>query len=274
MKLKEAVNIGQHEVISLVGGGGKTTLMFALARELASTGKHVLTTTTTKILESESWLHGSPLLILEREDHRLIELVTAGLTSFGYVTVASERLSEQGRLKGIRPETVDKLAKLGRIPFILNEADGAAHRSLKAPNASEPLIPESTTLVIAIVGIDALGVPLCKEQVFRCDIVSRITGLALGEIISADAITTLLTHPDGIAKGSPATARIIPFINKIDLNNGLAKGRLLAAKILARNHHQIERIVLGQTQADDPVAEVIVTPGRCVSPLQSHRRHG
>ncbi len=262
MRLREALNIGQHEVISLVGGGGKTTLMFALARELASIRKNVLTTTTTKILESEPWFYGSPLLILEREDRRLMKLVTSGLTRFGYVTVASERLSEQGKLKGISPQTVDKLAKLVRIPFIINEADGAAHKSLKAPNASEPLIPESTTLVIAMVGIDALGAPLHEEQVFRCDIVSRITGLALGEIVSADAIATLLTHPDGIAKGSLATARIIPFINKIDLNNGLAKGRLLAAKILARNHHQIERIVLGQAQADDPVAEVIVAPGR------------
>ncbi len=274
MKLSEVLNIGQREVISLVGGGGKTTLMFALARELALTGKHVVTTTTTKLLASEPLFHGSPLLILEREEYRLMELVTAGLTRFGYVTVASERLSEQGRLKGISPETVDKLAKLGRIPIIINEADGAAHRSLKAPNASEPLIPESTTLVIPIVGIDALGAPLCEEQVFRCDIVSRITGLALGEIVSADAIATLLTHPDGIAKGTLATARIIPFINKIDLNNGLAKGRLLAARILTKKHPQIERVVLGQVQADDPVAEVIAVPGQCASPLQSQsNRH-
>ncbi len=265
MKLIEALNIGEGEVISLVGGGGKTTLMFALAQELTSAGKHVVTTTTTRILESEPLLHGSPLLVVEREDHRLIKLVTAGLTQFGHVTVASEKLSDQGRLKGIAPETVDKLAKLSRIPFIIVEADGAARRPLKAPNTFEPLIPESTTLVIPVVGIDALGSQLCEEQVFRCHIVSRITGLALGEIVSADAIATLITHPDGIAKGTPATARIIPFLNKIDLNNGLWKGRLLAAKILERKHPQIERVVLSQAQADDPVAEVITAPANDVS---------
>ncbi len=192
-------------------------------------------------------------------------MVTAGLTRFGHVTVASEKLLDQGRLKGISIETVDKLANLGPISFLINEADGAARRLLKAPNAFEPLIPKSTTLVIPVVGIDALGSQLCEEQVFRCDIVSRITGLALGEIVSADAIATLITHPDGIAKGSPASARIIPFLNKIDLNNGLWKGRLLAAKILARKHPQIERVVLGQAQSDDPVAEVITASANDVS---------
>ncbi len=54
MKLKEALGIKPGEVISLVGGGGKTTLMFALARELASSGKTVITTATTKILEPSS----------------------------------------------------------------------------------------------------------------------------------------------------------------------------------------------------------------------------
>ena len=38
-------------VVSLVGAGGKTSLMFKLARELSMAGEPVLTTTTTKILE-------------------------------------------------------------------------------------------------------------------------------------------------------------------------------------------------------------------------------
>ena len=49
--LKEAFAIHHGEVISLVGGGGKTTLMFALAQELASVGELVITTTTAKIFE-------------------------------------------------------------------------------------------------------------------------------------------------------------------------------------------------------------------------------
>ena len=49
--LIEALGLQAREVISLVGAGGKTTLMFRLAKELLLSGKRVVTTTTTKILE-------------------------------------------------------------------------------------------------------------------------------------------------------------------------------------------------------------------------------
>ena len=42
---------GKPLVVSLVGGGGKTSLMFALASELRAEGMSVLVTTTTRILD-------------------------------------------------------------------------------------------------------------------------------------------------------------------------------------------------------------------------------
>jgi probable selenium-dependent hydroxylase accessory protein YqeC len=66
MTLKEALDIRPGEVISLVGGGGKTTLMFALARELAFGDGCVVTTTTTKILEPSP--SETPLLLLEADE--------------------------------------------------------------------------------------------------------------------------------------------------------------------------------------------------------------
>jgi probable selenium-dependent hydroxylase accessory protein YqeC len=45
----DSLNLKNGGVISLVGAGGKTALMFRLARELSKDGDRVLTTTTTKI---------------------------------------------------------------------------------------------------------------------------------------------------------------------------------------------------------------------------------
>ncbi len=75
--LKGALDIKPKEVISLVGGGGKTTLMFALARELATINEFVLTTTTTKILEPSP--SETPLLLLSTED----EIIKKGLKNLG-----------------------------------------------------------------------------------------------------------------------------------------------------------------------------------------------
>jgi len=254
MKLKKALDIKPGEVISLVGGGGKTTLMFALARELASPGKSLITTTTTKILEPSST--ETPLLLVEADEEQMVKASLQNADKYRHITLASERLSS-GKLNGVSPELVAKLAELNQVSYIIVEADGAARRSLKAPNPTEPVIPYHTSLVIPMVGIDAVGCRLTEEDVFRPEIVSRLLGLPLGEVISAEAIAFLITHPQGIIKGSPAQARIIPFINKVDLDEGLSKGRDLASKILAMRHPRIEQVILGQAQLPGPVVEVI-----------------
>jgi hypothetical protein len=67
-----------------------------------------------------------------------------------------------------------------------------------------------------------------------------------------------MTHADGIARGSPARARIIPFINKMDLNGDLQNARDLAGQILNQRHPQIERVVLGEANsARNPVREIV-----------------
>jgi len=255
MTLKEALDIRRGEVISLVGGGGKTTLMFALARELASDSGCVITTTTTKILEPSPC--EVPILLLERDEGKLIRLLLDNVDKYKHIALASGKLL-CGKLTGIDPEFVASLARLSQVSYIVVEADGAAHRSLKAPNASEPVIPANTSLVIPIVGIDAIGCRLTEEHVFRPEIVSELLGLPLGEVISAHAIASLITHPQGIIKGSPEQARIVPFINKVDMDQGLWKGRDLADRILAMRHPQIERVVLGQAQSPEPVIEVVL----------------
>jgi probable selenium-dependent hydroxylase accessory protein YqeC len=254
MKLREALDIELGEVISLVGGGGKTTLMFALAQELAAGGEFVITTTTTKMLEPSS--SETPLLLLEVDEEQMVRTLLRHVDKYRHITLASERLSS-GKLKGVSLELVAKLAELNQVSCIIVEADGAERKSLKAPGPSEPVIPYDTSLVIPVVGIDAVGCRLTEEDVFRPEIVSKLLGLPLGEVISAESVALLVTHPQGIIKGSPAHARIIPFINKVDLDEGLPKGRELASKILAMRHPQIEQVTLGQAQLPDPVVEVI-----------------
>jgi len=255
MTLSEALDIKPGEVISLVGGGGKTTLMFALARELATSGSCVITTTTTKIFEPLP--SQTTLLLLEVDKEEMIRLLLQNIDKYRHITLASERLAS-GKLNGISPELVGKLVDIKQVSCIIVEADGAARKSLKAPNPTEPVIPDNTSLVIPVVGIDALGCRLTEEDVFRPEIISNLLGIPLGTVISAESIAFLITHHQGIIKGSPGQARIIPFINKMDLDKGLSKGRDLAGKILAMRHPQIRRVVLGQAQLPEPVIEVIV----------------
>lgn len=254
--LKEALEVHPKEVISLVGAGGKTALMFALSRELTTPEGVVITTTTTKIFPPSS--SDAPNLLLSRDENEITDFILKNGNRLGHINLASKKLSSSGKLQGINPELVSQLINLDPVIYIIVEADGADHRPLKAPNpAYEPVIPQSTSLVIPVIGIDALGCELAEEHVFRSEIAAQLTGLSLGEAVSVEAIANLIVHPSGIIRGCPAQARIIPFINKTDLLTDLSEARGLAFKILEANHSQIDRVVLGQAQLSPPVTEVI-----------------
>jgi probable selenium-dependent hydroxylase accessory protein YqeC len=252
--LVEALGIKPREVISVVGAGGKTTFMFCLAKELVRNGKKVVVTTTTKILEATTEEAG--FLFIDSDEEKIKDFVGHHLDRYHAITIARERFGS-GKLKGVSPNLVDELWVSHDIDTIIIEADGAAGRPVKAPREWEPVIPPSTTLVVAILGIDGAEVKLNEENVFQSERVSKLTGISMGERVTEEAMATLMTHSEGIFKGAPSSSRIIAFLNKVDIPNGVAKAEGIARKILEKGHPQIERVVLGQLKNEPPVAEVI-----------------
>jgi probable selenium-dependent hydroxylase accessory protein YqeC len=254
--LKDALGIRPKEVVSLVGAGGKTSLMFVLARELTQKGKAVITSTTTKIFPPSP--SETPCIFVSNHEDEIIDFILKNAGTKGCITIGSEVLTDSRKLNGINPFLVSRVIGLNPVDYIIIEADGASQRPLKAPNPEyEPVIPSCTTTVIPVVGIDALGSRLSEEQVFRSEIASRLTGVPLGEVVTAETIARLILHPAGLATGSPAEARIVPFINKMDLSPDRSAARNLAQEILDAKHPRIDRVVLGQAQLFPPVLEVI-----------------
>ena len=252
--LTEALGIQAKEVISLVGAGGKTTLMFRLAQELFLNGKNVVTTTTTKILEPTSG--ETNFLFIDPDEKKIRNFVQHHLDQYHHITIAQERL-ERGKLKGISPDLVNELWSSHEIDTIIVEADGAAGRPVKAPREKEPVIPSSTTLVVAMLGVDGMERKLSEENVFQAERVSKMTGIPIGENLTDEAMAILMTHPQGLFKGTPSSARVVSFLNKVDISNGVVKAKCIAQKIIEKKHWQIERVVLGQLKNEPPVAEVI-----------------
>jgi probable selenium-dependent hydroxylase accessory protein YqeC len=252
--LTEALGVKAREVISLVGAGGKTTLMFRLAKELSAAGKRVVTTTTTKILEPASG--ETEFLFVDSDEERIKDFLRSHLGQYHHITVARARL-ESGKLKGVSTNLVDELWRSHGIDAIIIEADGAAGRPVKAPREDEPVIPTSTTLVVAMLGVDGMDMELNEKNVFQAERVSTITGIPIEERMTNEAMALLITHPEGIFKGTPSSSRVVAFLNKVDIPNGVVKAKSIAQKIFKKKHRQIERIVLGQLKNEPIVAEVI-----------------
>jgi probable selenium-dependent hydroxylase accessory protein YqeC len=251
LTLKEALSIQDREIISLVGGGGKTTLMFALGRELSRHKKGILLTTTTKIwnpvLSEEFALFCSDKL------EKIRKWVDQNLTRYRFLLIAREKL-DNGKLQGIPPDWVREVFSIPGVNHFLVEADGAAGRPLKAPRQGEPVLPSDTTLLIPVVGIDALGKPLDEAHVFRSRIAMEILKEQEGTVVDEEMIGYLLA---ATLKEKPGAARVVPFINKVDLPGGLENGRNVGNVLLRIRGYQIRKIILGQAQGSPVVREIL-----------------
>jgi len=252
LTLTDAFSIKEREVISLVGAGGKTSLMFALGNELSAKRKGIVLTTTTKIWEPAP--SSSFALFLSEHISEMKKWVLKNLGQYPYLVIARKKLDD-GKLQGILPEWGEELLSLADVSSIIVEADGAAGRSLKAPREGEPVLPESTTLLVPVVGIDVLGRPLDEQYVFRSQIAARILNAAPGTTVTEEMIARLLAE---LIKNQPEKARMIPFINKVDVPGGLAQGRKLAQYLLRIEGLKMERVILGQAQHFPAVKEIIL----------------
>jgi probable selenium-dependent hydroxylase accessory protein YqeC len=240
MTLIEAFPIEEREVISLVGAGGKTTLLYALGRELSALRSGVILTTTTKIFEPAPALFF--LQFLSPELGAAKKWAAEHLSRHRCLLLARARLPN-GKLEGIPPEWVEELFSLEGVSAIVTEADGAAGRPLKAPREGEPVIPGNTTLLVPVVGIDSLGCPLDERTVFRSAIASRLLDLPIGSTITEEVIARLMGE---LIKSGPAGSRVVPLINKVDIPGSRGRAEKLARRLLSLDQPRIRRVVLGQ----------------------------
>jgi probable selenium-dependent hydroxylase accessory protein YqeC len=247
MEISKALGFREREIISLVGGGGKTTLMFRLAKEIPLQYRVVITTTTKIYIPSPDKF---PLILLGEKEPPAIYL--EGCLQKGLRPVVGSALLENNKMNGISREQLNSLQNYA--DFTLAEADGSKGMSLKGHLDFEPVIAGSTTVLLVVIGADILGKTLDSKYVHRPEIVSRMTGCKMGSIIDAEMIAELITHPEGILRDSPSTARVVPFINKADCLENQAEGRRLGRLLLGE---KIRKVILGSANGINPVITVM-----------------
>ena len=252
--LRQALMLEEAGVISLVGGGGKTTLMFALARELESIGGPVLSTTTTKIFEPSP--EQTPRVIVADGAAALLPEAQKLLAEHRHFTAAAGRLTSAGKLTGFSPADIAAIWKAGLFRWIIIEADGAAGRPLKAPAGHEPVIPACSRRVVGVVGLDVVGKPLDEHWVFRSELFSQITGRPAGSQVTPEAVGEILLHELGIFKGAAASMIRIAFFNQADVPSNLTSGRQIVRRLAQRRTGRLKRAVIGQVRRRPPVLEI------------------
>ena len=209
---------------AIVGAGGKTSLVYALAAQAREAGLRVLVTTTTHMGTLPESVTG-PLLI--DAEGAAEALLLRALDTHGRATLLGRRVRDD-KLEGVSPERVDALRPLADL--LLVEADGARQRSLKLPAAHEPVIPSRATLVVVVAALDVIGAPLDEGRVHRLDLVRAALGRAEGAVGEED-VAACLSEPAGYPSRVPAGARLAAFLNKMEDAGTESAAAAVAARI-------------------------------------------
>ena len=228
---------GIKEMICFVGGGGKTSAMFQLSRELSRKGKKILVTTTTAVCYPEKKLFDN-IIVSEKEDLGIFnDTICDGITVLG------KSMSSEGKLLGINPKFLDVIFSRGLFDFILIEGDGSKGRSVKAPAVHEPVIPSHTTKLVGLIGMDCVGKNVHEENVHRPEHFCRILGCREGDIIDTEMIEKLIIHKQGLFKASPVQSEKYLILNKVD-GESAKKSAIDITQQLLRMGFELEGIVM------------------------------
>ncbi len=270
MLLSVALRTHPKDLVVLTGAGGKTTLMFRLAGELATAGYRVVTTMTTKIFVGQ--MAQAPARLVLQGEGALLAQLPALLAEHGHVLIAGGTIVAEDKVQGLAPRLVDRVAAHPAVDAVLVEADGSRRLPFKAPAPHEPVIPGAATIVVPVVGLDVLGRPLDAKAVHRPQLVAELTGAEPGQPVTPEMIATVLAHPQGGAKEVPPAARLIPFLNKVEDEASLAAAQDIAHRLLL--HPRVDSVIIGAAQAVDPVQEVWGRVGAVVLAAGEARRFG
>lgn len=192
---------GKKHTICLVGGGGKTTVMYELAADWAACGRKVLALTSTHILQPADGSFAADAAAV----HNLWQ-------QRRYAVIGTPELAT-GKLT-LPPQSVYEALKL-QADVILCEADGSRHHPCKVPAENEPVLLPDSDIVLAVAGMDALGRPLA-QACQRSQLAAKLLGCSAEKIIDAQMLASLLRSEQGAHKNVGKRTFYI-VLNKCDL---------------------------------------------------------
>lgn len=208
---------GKKHTICLVGGGGKTTVMYELAADWAACGRRVLVLTSTHILRPVDGSFAADVPAVQNlwQQRRYAVIGTPELST-GKLTAPPQDLYEALQLQA---------------DVILCEADGSRHHPCKVPAEHEPVLLPDSDIVLAVAGMDALGNSL-QQACQRPQLAAELLGCSAEKIIDAQMLAALLLSEQGARKNVGKRTFYI-VLNKCDLLKAAQQEEMLRLLVRA-----------------------------------------
>lgn len=235
MKLKDIIGIKEHNLIAIVGAGGKTTLMYYLGKELKKNGK-VLMSTTTKIMPPKK--EEADFFVIGKEGYYNIKN-KQDLGSYVY----SYGKNNEGKLLGIKEEEIHLIKD--DFNYIILEADGSKCKPLKGWSDTEPVIYKETDITIGVLNIKVLEKKITDDLIHRLEEFKKLTKGIEEDTITNKHLIKIIFNEKGLFKNSKG--KRILFINKVEDSRDKDLVKYLIKDIEEENKKQrlLDKVIYG-----------------------------
>lgn len=214
-------------ITAFVGGGGKTSTIYELAKELSTQGHRVIVTTTTKMYIPR--LDQVETLLI----HPTVDEIKKAFLSFCCIGIGG-RVHEP-KILGVTEEALDQMKELA--DYILVEADGSKRLPIKVPGKYEPVIPKVADHVVAVVGMSGLGQKL-EDCCFRKEEAMTLLGVNETHVINKEDLIKVITSSNGLRKGVESK-RFSVLLNQMDVVNDKNLSKYMVSEMRKNEMNQV-----------------------------------
>ena len=212
-------------VVAVVGAGGKTTLIEALALEYAAAGEKVLVTTTTHMkcpkgqtvvfadeeIFSQGEAKGTRFKENRINERQLTEQLAQLPERMIYVASHDQDFEHNQKITALPKYVFQALLKSG-YP-VLVEADGSRGLPCKVPAAHEPVIPKETHTVIGVLSARAIGEKI-SDCCHRPALAAELLRKKAEERIDAEDLRKIAFSDQGLKKSVTEQMHYYAVINE------------------------------------------------------------
>ena len=216
IELEKCFNLLGHQIISVIGSGGKTSLIKYLSKSYPH--ETILISTTTKIL-------------MPREGE------------YGTAVVAGDKVTTDSVEKLQMPKNPNFLKSFGNFDKVFLEADGSKGLPLKAWTDNEPVVLPETTITIAVIPITALGKAADETNIQRLPLWLNLCDSKKGTLISEEILVKMITKENGLLQ--KAKGKTILFFNQVENKEQLESTKKILELLPENNKKKISKIIAG-----------------------------
>ena len=222
---------GNSRVVTVIGSGGKTSLIWHLAASLAADRKILVTPTTKMFVPSDP---------------------VRGVTLAGVFNQAS------GKLESLPLLQLEEA--VSHYDLVLIEGDGGRLHPLKAWTDDEPVVPPFTDVTVGILPVNALGREISEDLVHRLPIFLALTGAKQGERLKPEHLIRLITGGSAVNGGpflpglfAKAQGKKILFFNQAEDDAAIGQAHELADHLPSEFRGDISGIIAGSVRRNSLV---------------------